>query len=221
MQGHRALVTSNKNRFRDPNDFEEVTDNSFIVASFRARQIDHMRFACAPKNDARELYTFMADIQYLPSAPPIPGNIRLITNIYRDMIESKLTNFNLFEPHPLEDMRFLEPIYSTTCGAIAAPATEASDHRVYNVIWTTPDINAFPARINFRIPTSDKSGWAVGRFVEGAYQADRLRARIVHLAVDDSHIRVTAELLLKDTTRFCVYMLSTILMLSQNFRILE
>ncbi|VDP10079.1 unnamed protein product [Heligmosomoides polygyrus] len=79
-----------------------------------------MRFACAPKNDARELYAFMADIQYFPSAPPVPGNIQLITNIYRDMIET-------------------------------------SDHQVYNVIWTTPDINAFPARINFRIPTSSKS----------------------------------------------------------------
>ncbi|VDP05777.1 unnamed protein product [Heligmosomoides polygyrus] len=187
MQGHRALVTSNKNCFRDANDFEEVTDNSFIVASFRARQIDYMRFAFTPKN-ARGLYALMADIQYFLSAPPVPGNIRLITNIYRDMIKSKLTNFKLFESRPQEVMRFLQPIYSKTCGAIAASATEASDHRVYNVIWATPDI---------------------GRFVEGAYQADTLRSRIVHLAVDDSHIRVTAELILKDTARFRAYMLST------------
>ncbi|VDP51053.1 unnamed protein product [Heligmosomoides polygyrus] len=145
-----------------------VHDRSITCGSHALRKM--MRENC--KNDA-----FMADIQYFPSAPPVPGNIRLITNIYRDMIETS--------------------------------ATEASDHRVYNVIWTTPDINAFPARINFRIPTSNKSGWAVGRFVEGAYQADTLRARIVHLAVEDSHIRVTAELILKDTTRFRAYMLST------------
>ncbi|VDP37031.1 unnamed protein product [Heligmosomoides polygyrus] len=98
-------------------------------------------------------------------------------------------------------MRFLEPIYSTTCEAIAASAMEAYDHRAYN---------AFPARLNFRIPTTNKSiVLAAGRSVEGAYQADTLRARIVHLAVDDSHIGVTAELILKDTTRFRAYMLST------------
>lgn len=42
MQGHHYLVSASKDRFRDPNDFEQVTDNSFIVASFGTRQIDYI-----------------------------------------------------------------------------------------------------------------------------------------------------------------------------------
>uniref|UniRef100_A0A183GNP3 AAA_12 domain-containing protein n=1 Tax=Heligmosomoides polygyrus TaxID=6339 RepID=A0A183GNP3_HELPZ len=60
-----------------------------------------------------------------------------------------------------------------------------------------------------KIPVSRKSGWAVGKFVEGAYQPGVLKARIIHLVMKDTRVSVAAELLLKDTTRFRSYMLST------------
>ncbi|VDP21350.1 unnamed protein product [Heligmosomoides polygyrus] len=209
MQGHRYLVTANKSRFRDPKEFEQVIDNSFIVALFRPRQIDYMRFACTPKDNSAEIYAFLADIQYIPSAPPVQGDMRLVEQSYKHLIEAKLTDFTLFESRPKKVMHFLEPLYSTACGTIAACVAEASDHRVHNVIWTSLDINAFPAKVEFQIPVSSKSGWAVGNFVEGAYQADILEARIIHLVMEDTRVWFTAELLLKDTTRFRSYMLST------------
>ncbi|EYC05456.1 hypothetical protein Y032_0082g1594 [Ancylostoma ceylanicum] len=55
MQGHRQLVTVNRNRLENPNDFNKIEANSFIIAPFRERQIDYMVFACEWRAGFREL----------------------------------------------------------------------------------------------------------------------------------------------------------------------
>ncbi|WKY06655.1 hypothetical protein Q1695_006667 [Nippostrongylus brasiliensis] len=212
MQGHRVLVEAKKNRLLNPDDMTTLQSNSFVVAPFRPRQLDYMVFCCAPALDkAPELHAHIADLQHFPGPPPVPSRIRLTAEQHRHFVKSKLTplQFTLFEQHPNLVIRFLEPIYGTTCGVIAACAAEASDNLIQNTVWSSPDINAYPIMLNFRIPTSNRTGWAIGRHIQGAYQTDLLKARITDISIDNRWANITAEVLLGDTTRFRTYILES------------
>ncbi|KAK6009093.1 hypothetical protein OSTOST_26005 [Ostertagia ostertagi] len=77
MKGHRTVVTVNRNRLNSDVDFTNLQPNSFITAPFRPRQLDYMLFACEPTPIAfNHLREFLADVQYFPSAPPAPFDVR-------------------------------------------------------------------------------------------------------------------------------------------------
>ncbi|RCN40314.1 hypothetical protein ANCCAN_13738 [Ancylostoma caninum] len=209
MQGHRQLITVNRNRLGNPSDFNKIEANSFIVAPFRERQIDYMVFACEWRAGFRELSSYMADIQYFPSPAPTPFNIRNTSKEHQELVKSKLHKFDLFEKGPNEAIRFLAPLYSTACGTIAAAITDTIDTSTHSAIWTSPNLNSFPVLVNFRVPIKKKTGWAVGRPILGAYEADFLQGQIVSIEMTGDFLRVTAKLDTADGVRFRMYILNS------------
>ncbi|VDM83254.1 unnamed protein product, partial [Strongylus vulgaris] len=147
MQGHRQLVTITLNRMEAPSEFRNLQANSFIVAPFRARQLDYMIFACQPRNSAE----FKS-----------PGEV----------------------------LNFLEPLYSTACGAILAAIKDATDTTSHPTTWTSPDLNAFPVLAVFRLPISKKSGWAVGHAIRGAYMADFMDGQITQIEMGEENFQM-------------------------------
>ncbi|VDK62524.1 unnamed protein product, partial [Cylicostephanus goldi] len=120
MQGHRQLVTVNRNRLQNPKDSHKIRANSFITAPFRPKQLDYMVFACKPTDNARELTSYMAEVQYFPSSPPTPFDIRITSAEHQRQVQDKLRDFTMFQTRPTEVLNFLEPLYSAACGTIAA-----------------------------------------------------------------------------------------------------
>ncbi|XGW11074.1 hypothetical protein V3C99_012517, partial [Haemonchus contortus] len=206
MKGHRTLVTVNSNRLDPDVEFARLRANTFITADFRPRQLDYMLFACTPKANAfNELRECMADLQYFPSPPPAPSGIRPTSQTHQQQVNSKLTEFRMFQSNPREVMPFLESLYGTTVGTLSACVAETLDTSSHPAIWTTPNINAYPTLATFQIPKVRKTGWTVGQQIEGAYQTDIIRARIVHITPAEEHITVTAQIHPQDTPRFRIY----------------
>ncbi|RCN42764.1 hypothetical protein ANCCAN_11247 [Ancylostoma caninum] len=208
MQGHRQLVTVNRNRLENPADFPKIKANSFIVAPFRSRQLDYMIFACPPKQQT-ELMSYVADIPYLQSPPPAPGNIRNNSEEHQKLIESKLEGFDLFQTRPQEVLGFLEPLYSTACGAITAAIADSMDSATHYVIWTSPNLNSYPIQVQFRIPIKKKTGWAVGHTIRGAYEADLLDGQISKIQMGNGFLTVTAKLSTGSGVRFRTYLINS------------
>ncbi|EYC13995.1 hypothetical protein Y032_0042g652 [Ancylostoma ceylanicum] len=205
MQGHRQLVTVNRNRMENPADFPKIRANSFIVAPFRSRQLDYMIFACPPKQQ-NEL---MSDIPYLQSPPPAPAGIRNNSEEHQKLIESKLDKFDLFQSRPQEVLDFLEPLYSTACGAITAAIADSTDLATHYTIWTSPDLNSFPIKVQFRIPIRKKTGWAVGHTIRGAYEADFLDGQISNIQMGNGFLTVTAKLTTSSGVRLRTYLINS------------
>ncbi|RCN25882.1 hypothetical protein ANCCAN_28403, partial [Ancylostoma caninum] len=208
MQGHRQLVTVNRNRLENPADFLKIKANSLIVAPFRSRQLDYMIFACPPKQQT-ELMSYVADIPYLQSPPPAPGNIRNNSEEHQKLIESKLEGFDLFQTRPQEVLGFLEPLYSTACGAITAAIADSMDSATHYVIWTSPNLNSYPIQVQFRIPIKKKTVWAVGHTIRGAYEADLLDGQISKIQMGSGLLTVTAKLSTGSGVRFRTYLINS------------
>lgn len=79
-------------------------------------------------------------------------------------------------------------------------------HRVYSVLWSTPDIKSHPAIVTFQIPLPAKSGWSVGRSIGGAFDVDTFTGTITQIAQADQIITVTARLARWDTPRWRQYL---------------
>ncbi|RCN47029.1 hypothetical protein ANCCAN_06960 [Ancylostoma caninum] len=136
-------------------------------------------------------------------------NIRNTSKEHQELVKSKLHKFDLFEKGPNEVIRFLGPLYSTACGTIAAAITDTIDTSTHSAIWTSPNLNSFPVLVNFRVPIKKKTGWAVGRPILGAYEADFLQGQIVSIEMTSDFLRVTAKLDTSDGVRFRMYILNS------------
>ncbi|KHJ92750.1 integrase core domain protein [Oesophagostomum dentatum] len=205
MQGHRGLVTVNRNRLEDPNSFELIKPNSFIVAPFRPRQLNYVVFACSVRDQMSMLATLI-DIQmpYIPGPSPAPFNIRVNSVEHQQLVNSKLTRFDLFSTSPTEVLAFLEPLYSTSCGVIAASVRAATDSAAHATAWRSPNINSFPILVTFTIPIQRKTGWAVGSTIRGSYESDFMDGQIVNVKREkyESYLEVTAKLETDSGVRF-------------------
>ncbi|KHJ97949.1 hypothetical protein OESDEN_02067 [Oesophagostomum dentatum] len=192
MKGHRQLVTVNRNRMENPDDFSKLKADSFIVAPFRERQLDYMVFACDCHKGYDELTAFMADIAYYPSPPPTPFNIRTTTVEHTELVSSKLHNFNIRE-----------------IGKRSSVITDRADYAVHSTIWTSPDLNSFPVIAKFNIPIRKKTGWAVGLPIQGKYQADFLQGQVTNVEMSDRFLHITAKLETLDGVRSRMYLLNS------------
>ncbi|RCN39765.1 hypothetical protein ANCCAN_14287 [Ancylostoma caninum] len=208
MNGSRALTTVNKSRALKEQEFYNIKKNDFISALFREPQLPYMVFCCnyVSLDARRELRAHMADVIYVPPPPQAPLRVTTALEIFRFRVNDKLNQFRLFKYDPERAPRFLDVLYSTTCGAILACVAAAADHRVYSTLWSTPDINSHPAIVTFQIPLPARSGWSVGQSIGGAYDVDTFTGSITKIVQVAQTITVTAQLTRWDTPRWRRYL---------------
>ncbi|EPB66043.1 integrase core domain protein [Ancylostoma ceylanicum] len=208
MNGSRSLVTINKSRALKEQEFYSLKKNDFISALSRDPQLPYMVFCCyfASLDARRELRAHMADVIYIPPPPQAPLRVTRALELFRNRVKDKLNQFKLFKFDPQRAPRFLDVLYSTTCGAILACVAAAADHRVYSVLWSSPDINSHPAIVTFQIPLPARSGWSVGHSIGGAYDVDTFNGTITHIVQAAQTITVTAQLTRWDTPRWRQYL---------------
>ncbi|KAK5979680.1 hypothetical protein GCK32_009091 [Trichostrongylus colubriformis] len=158
--------------------------------------------------DARkELRSHMADIPYIPPGPRTPFEVRRAPQEFKERLLDKQRTFTKFSREPGASMAFLNDLYSTTCGVIAACLRQATDKTIYSVVWTTPDVNSYPALVSFVIPVPEKNGWAANNNFKGFYDVDSFRGQILSVSQTERTLTVSAVLSKWDSLRWRSYII--------------
>ncbi|RCN26969.1 hypothetical protein ANCCAN_27303, partial [Ancylostoma caninum] len=183
--------------------------NSFIIAPYRKPQLAYMVFCnmYASAQAHKELRSHMADVIYVPPAPRAPFGIERASELFESRIKDKLRSFSMFQQDPKSVPKFLDEVYSTTAGAITACVANSHDKAVYSVIWSSPDVNSYPALVQFQIPIPAKTGWAVGHQIKGDYDVDSFDGIITTLTQGENAITIVARLTPWDSMRWRRYIL--------------
>lgn len=204
MNRSREIVSFNRSRARNTTEFENLKVDDFIIAPLRDRPLSHMVFCCMHTSiDARkELRAHMAEVIYIPPAPRVPFDIRKVPSEFSQMVQEKRRDFQTIKREPRRAAKFLDDLYSTTCGAIMALTAEQTDNAVYSVVWTPADINTYPAVVTFTIPLPHKSGWAVGNSIQGFFDVDEFSGTIHGVSQRENCLDVTAVLQRWDSLRW-------------------
>ncbi|VDO93652.1 unnamed protein product [Heligmosomoides polygyrus] len=159
--------------------------------------------ACTlPPTPRKELRAHMAEVIYIPPAPRVPFDIRKVPSEFSQMVQEKRRDFQTIKREPRRAAKFLDDLYSTTCGAIMALTAEQTDNAVYSVVWTPADINTYPAVVTFTIPLPHKSGWAVGNSIQGFFDVDEFSGTIHGVSQRENCLDVTAVLQRWDSLRW-------------------
>ncbi|EPB69860.1 hypothetical protein ANCCEY_11059 [Ancylostoma ceylanicum] len=209
MQGSREITPITKNRAINEDEFFKFKKDNFITASYRKPQLAYMVFCnmYASPDALKELRSHMVDVIYVPPAPRAPFDVMRAPEVFESRIKDKLKGFSMFRDDPKSVPAFLDEVYSTTAGAITACVANSHDKAVYSVIWSSPDINSYPALVQFEIPIPAKTGWAVGHQIKGDYDVDSFEGTITALTQRENTITIVAKLTPWDSMRWRRYIL--------------
>ncbi|KAL6742599.1 hypothetical protein Aduo_015737 [Ancylostoma duodenale] len=160
MKGSREMTPITKNRAINEREFFQLKRNRFIIAPYRKPQLVYMVFCnmYASVQAHKELRSHMADVIYVPPAPRAPFGVERAPELFESRIKDKPRSFSMFQQDPKSVPRFLDEVYSTTAGAITACVANSHDKAVYSVIWSSPDVNSYPALVQFQIPIPAETG---------------------------------------------------------------